>query len=135
MDAIAIKEILNDIGYGSLQTTTRLLELVAKFIDFLDDDLIQVKALQSSLKDLLQYLCSEEGNTDSNCRAIDYVLTFRYDNLEKKKLPIQLKLIIEDMMSSLHDAHKSPDIAKLVNALPYQLLERINKLEEGDEKD
>lgn len=133
MDSHTVKDFLYTIGWKDPNVTDRLLELLTKFINFLDEEPVRVEKLQYSLKDLLEYLCTEEGNTNSNCKAVDYLLTHKYyDKITEIKLPADLKSIVEDLRDNLHDTHTNRDIAIMLQSAPEQLLERLERIM-GDE--
>ena len=85
--------------------------------------------IKQALVDLLSFLTTVEGRTDGNVRAVDYFVTFDED-WEKKwtELPKPFVEIIEDIGGGLHDTISNPDVAKVCEATPEQLLHRTNKL-------
>lgn len=72
---------------------------------------------------LLEFLASDEGRTDANCRAVDYF--FCLGDWSWGHLPEPWESIFADLGGGLHEAVAAPDIAEALQATPDQLLERV----------
>lgn len=72
---------------------------------------------------LLEFLASDEGRTDANCRAVDYF--FCLGDWSWGHLPEPWESIFADLGGGLHEAVSAPDIAEALQATPEQLLERV----------
>ncbi|MHB0998654.1 MAG: hypothetical protein ACYC27_05355 [Armatimonadota bacterium] len=88
--------------------------------------------LKSALVDILAHLTTPEGRTDRNCRLLDkfvFFLCYEDDPIrDRKDIPDDFRLVIEDIGMGLHDAIDCPDIAANFESLPEQLLERAENL-------
>ena len=85
--------------------------------------------LRSIVTDLLKFLTSRRGRTDSNMRFVDYGLSNDDDVWERIELveaddPI-LADVVRDMAGALHDTVKAPTIARNFDSTPEQLLARL----------
>jgi hypothetical protein len=94
-----------------------------------------VERLRSIVTDLLMFLASRRGRTDSNVRYIDYGLSNDDDVWDRVELleakdPI-LADVIRDMAGALHDTVKAPNIARNFDSTPEQLLARLGSHAEG----
>jgi len=86
--------------------------------------------LKESLIALLTFLNTKEGRTNDNCRAVDLFFCLQDDwDLGYKDLPEPFSEIIIDMGGALHDTINTPDIAKMLDSTPEQLLDRVRKIE------
>lgn len=88
-----------------------------------------MKRLRSIVTDLLTFLASRKGRTDSNVRFVDYGLSNDDDIWERLELvetddPI-LADVVRDMAGALHDTVKAPHIAGNFDSTPEQLLVRL----------
>ena len=88
-----------------------------------------VQRLRSIVMDLLEFLASRQGRTDSNVRFIDYGLSNDDDLWDRIELveiedPI-LADVVRDMAGALHDTVKAPNIASNFDSTPEQLLARL----------
>jgi hypothetical protein len=82
--------------------------------------------VRSKLVDLLEYLCTEAGRTDENCKAVDYF--FCLGDWSWESLPGPYQEIFADMGGALHDAVSDPDIAEALQATPEALLAKAKAL-------
>ena len=99
------------------------LKLTALAPDFSKDSLI------FALESLLLWLNNSQNNTDSNCKEIDYFISFEI--LPEKRfedIPENIRNILFDMGATLHDAHTSPELARNFESMPNQLLNRLRGL-------
>lgn len=83
-------------------------------------------AIRGRLVDLLEYLCSDAGRTDENCKAVDYF--FCLGDWTWEALPGPYQEIFADMGGALHDAVADPDIAEALQATPEDLLAKVKAL-------
>jgi erythromycin esterase-like protein len=79
--------------------------------------------------DLLKFLASRKGRTDSNVRFVDYGLSNDDDVWDRIELieaadPI-LADVVRDMAGALHDTVKAPYVARNFDSTPEQLLARL----------
>jgi hypothetical protein len=84
-----------------------------------------VERLRSMVTDLLKFLASGRGRTDSNVRFIDYGLSnddVVWDRVELLQAndPI-LADVLRDIAGALHDTVKAPHIARNFDSTPEQL--------------
>ena len=87
-------------------------------------------ALKGAMVDLLSYLSSPEGRTDSNCVTVDTFFCIRnHWETEWDHLPIDFQHILDDIGGALHDTVSSPDIAENFESTPEQLLARVHKID------
>jgi hypothetical protein len=86
-------------------------------------------ALKSVLVNLLEFLTTREGRTNSNCWAVD--LFCMSDDWERdwSELPEEFSDILADMAGALHDTVKAPEIASNFDSTPEQLLERVKRIQ------
>ena len=82
--------------------------------------------VRGKLVDLLEYLCTAEGRTDANCKAVDYF--FCLGDWSWESLPGPYQEIFADMGGALHDAVSDPDIAEALQATPEALLAKAKAL-------
>jgi len=83
----------------------------------------------SMLESLLLWLNELDNNTDSNCRQIDYFISFEIvPDKRFGELPEDIKGILFDMGATLHDTHTSPEIAENFESTPARLLARVQNL-------
>lgn len=82
--------------------------------------------IRGRLVDLLEYLCSEPGRTDENCKAVDYF--FCLGEWSWDSLPAPYQDVFADMGGALHDAVADPDIAEALQATPEALLAKAKGL-------
>ena len=102
-------------------------ELVQRIQTALAAEDLVLSALKTLLIELLEYLASEEGRTDANCRAVDSF--FMLDHLwAERNLPVPFRNIFSDMSGALHDTVSAPEIAKDFDSTPEQLLKRAKEL-------
>jgi hypothetical protein len=82
------------------------LKLAALAVDFSKDGLVSV------IEDLLLWLNDSRNNTDSNCKLIDYFIAMEIIPEKRfEDIPEDVRNILFDMGTTLHDSHISPDIA------------------------
>jgi hypothetical protein len=87
------------------------------------------KKVLSVMEVLLSWLNKPENNTDSNCRRVDYFVSYEImPEARFKELPEDIRGILFDMGATLHDTHTSPQIAENFESTPSQLLDRVRKL-------
>lgn len=86
--------------------------------------------IRTAIVDLLMFLCTEEGRTDSNCRAVDAFVMTSWDDawLDMRELPGQFAEILCDIGGQLHDTFTAPERAESFKSLPEQLLARARDL-------
>ena len=84
------------------------------------------RAVQGKLVELLEYLCTDAGRTDANCKAVDYF--FCLGDWSWDSLPAQYREMFADMGGALFDAVEDPDIAEAMQATPEALLEKAKGL-------
>ena len=84
------------------------------------------RSVRGKLVDLLEYLCTDAGRTDANCKAVDYF--FCLGDWSWESLPAAYQDIFADMGGALHDAVEDPDIAEAMQATPEALLEKAKAL-------
>jgi erythromycin esterase-like protein len=94
-----------------------------------------VERLRSIVTDLLTFLASRKGRTDSNVRFVDYGLSSDDDVWDRVELveandPI-LADVLRDMAGALHDTVKAPHIARNFDSTPEQLLARLGSPAHG----
>lgn len=91
-----------------------------------DRELARVKA---ALVRLLEYLSSEEGRTDRNCQAVDYLFLVE-ERWEPEWLDDGLPQAYIDILccGALDDAVSAPQIAESFGCNPEQLLEEARNL-------
>lgn len=83
-------------------------------------------SVKPHLVSVLEYLCSSEGRTDPNCRAVDYF--FCMAAWDWDGLPESYQNLYADMGGGLHEAVAAPDIAEALQATPELLLARARAL-------
>lgn len=90
-------------------------------------------ALQSALRDLLQFLSSKKGRTNANCSATDSFFLDVDDKWEggRGQLPEPYQDLLGDIGGCLHDTVSAPEIAENFDSTPEQLLERLERLAAG----
>lgn len=87
------------------------------------------KKVLSAMETLLSWLTEPENNNDSNCREVDYFVSYEIlPEIISKKIPEDIRGIFFDIGATLHDTHTSPEIAENFESTPGQLLERVRKL-------
>ncbi len=81
---------------------------------------------QRAIVALLEYLCTPEGRSDENCRAVDAAICemLQVDEVDLKWLPADWCALLWDMGGQLHDAVSAPDVARGFESSPEQLLAR-----------
>jgi hypothetical protein len=94
-----------------------------------------VERLRLLVTDLLTFLASGKGRTDSNCRFVDYGLMNDDDVWSRIELvesadPI-LAEVLGDMAGALHDTVRAPNIARNFDSTPEQLLARLGSSAPG----
>ena len=97
---------------------------------------VDVNACREVVRDILNRLMRSSAETDRACHDVnDFVLLkiLCSDTLRKKLdcLPREVREVILDMGSCLHDTHSAPDIAQSFAATPEMLLDRL--LKDGSE--
>ena len=102
-------------------------ELVNAVQSVLASDQLNLETLKRSLITLLEYLSSQEGRTDANCRAVDsfFVADGRW---VERNLPDPFHDILADIAGALHDTVSAPEIAQNFDSTPEQLLKRAREL-------
>lgn len=89
----------------------------------------KILKVKKATEKIIKFLNSKEGNTDGNCWAVNiFICLVIQEYIVYSDLPFELQSILDDMAMGLHDAHTAPDIAKMCECLPSQLLERIEKI-------
>jgi len=85
--------------------------------------------LLSAMTRLLLWLNSPENDNDKNCRQIDHFVTLEI-MVDKRfdAIPEDIKNILFDMGTTLHDTHTEPETAKNFASTPTQLLDRVQQL-------
>lgn len=109
-------------------------ELLKRLLIELRSDSLNAHEVLSAAKDLLIELCKPENNTDENCKRIDHqvmmtILDSPSWDFCAGSLPHDLRLLVEDIGTLLHDAHSDPHIAEMFDSKPEQLLRRAQALE------
>jgi hypothetical protein len=105
----------------------RARELVMIIMQALNNNVIDLVLLKNSLMALFEYLSSENGRSDANCRAVDAF--FMFDNTwAERKLPEPFQDIFGDMSGALHDSISAPEIAENFDSTPEALLIRAKQL-------
>ena len=82
-----------------------------------------------TLEEILIWLNNPNNNNDTNCKKIDYYVS--YEIISEKsyqEIPEDIQSILFDMGATLHDTHTSPKIAENFDSTPGQLLDRVRKL-------
>jgi hypothetical protein len=84
----------------------------------------------------VEFLVEPANNSKENCVAVSrFVFLDLTEDPQTRAaiacLPDELKLIIEDMGSFLDDVHTAPDIARSFESTPKQLLERLQRFQDG----
>lgn len=89
-----------------------------------------VDRLRFLVTELLTFLASRKGRTDSNCRFVDYGLMHDdevWDSIELIEVTDpNLADVIRDMAGALHDTVSAPNIAQNFESTPEQLLARLS---------
>jgi hypothetical protein len=102
-------------------------ELVKAVQSILAEGAVDVGGLKQSLVALFEYLSSEDGRTDANCRAVDSF--FMFDGLwVERNLPDAFHDIFADTAGALHDTVSAPEVAERFDSTPEQLLKRAREL-------
>lgn len=86
-----------------------------------------LSAMRAALVALLEFLAGE-GRTDANCNTTYYFFT-ETEPLWRA-LPPEYQAVLDDMSGTLHETVYAPDIARIFEATPEQLLERVKKLDD-----
>lgn len=86
-------------------------------------------ALKGDLVNLLEFLTTPEGRTDSNCWAVDLFCMSEDWERDWGELPEEFIDILADMSGALHDTVKAPEIARNFDSTPEQLLERAKRIQ------
>jgi len=99
------------------------------YLNVLSDptDLVRLK---KSLEELLEFLASE-GRTNANCWAVDsfFCLSEGWErDWTDQGLPEDFDDVFARMGQALHDAVRTPDIARNFECLPEQLLDQVRRL-------
>jgi hypothetical protein len=84
------------------------------------------REIRGRLVELLEYLCSDAGRTDANCKAVDYFFCLADWSFGSLSSPYQD--LFADMGGALHDAVADPDIAEALQATPEDLLAKARAL-------
>jgi hypothetical protein len=103
-----------------------LTRLLAALYDTVPSGKAGLLEIRKRLIELLEFLCSEGGRTDANCKAVDYF--FCMGDWSWSALPPAYQEMFADMGGALHDAVADPDIAEAMQATPESLLERARGL-------
>lgn len=109
-------------------------EHLKRLLSELRSDSLDSHEVLSAATDLLLELCKPENNTDENCKRIDHqVMVIILDSsswhTRAGLLPHDLRLLIEDLGTLLHDAHSAPQVAEMFDCKPEQLLRRAQSIE------
>lgn len=85
--------------------------------------------LLSAMTGVLLWLNSPESNNDKNCREIDQFVALEII-VDKRfeEIPEDIKNILFDMGTTLHDTHTAPGVANNFTSTPAQLLDRVQRL-------
>lgn len=88
------------------------------------------RLVAQAVRRILEFLNVEKHDTDENCRLVDEFIGLHLldDSGVKERLralPGDLALIIQDMGTCLHDAHKARAVAENFESTPQQLLRRL----------
>jgi hypothetical protein len=105
-----------------------LLERVYVDILTIPTDLV---ALKKSLEELLEFLAGR-GRTNANCWAVDlfFCLSEGWErDWTDQSLPDEFHDVLAKMGEALHDAVRSPAVAKNFDCLPEQLLAEVKNLQ------
>ncbi len=111
---------------GKAEPSSRLRGLIENLDHAIAEERPDLSTVKGSLVALLEYLCSPEGRTDSNCWATD--LYWMTAATEYENLPEEFIEVFADMAGALHDTINHPEIAGHFDSLPEQLLDRARKL-------
>ena len=87
--------------------------------------------IAAALEGLLAWLASPANDTDENCKAVDRFVVLEVLVALKSGTPEDLRKILEDMGTQLHDAHTSPELTQVFEATPPQLLARAREIRAG----
>jgi hypothetical protein len=110
-----------------VQADSKARELVKEIQSVLTKGILELEELKRTLVALLEYLSSDVGRTEANCRAVD--LFFMLDDLwAKRDLPDHFHEIFADIAGALHDTVSAPEIAENFDSTPEQLLRRARDL-------
>jgi len=84
----------------------------------------------ASLQRLLGFLASAVGRTNGNVWTADLFFCLPEEwGGDWSHLPDEFRNILDDMGGALHDTLSYPEIAADSDALPEQLLERVNRID------
>lgn len=86
------------------------------------------ESLKQALIELLEFLATPEGKTNSNCWTVDLFCCSDDWEIGWEDLPEDLVDILGDMGGALHDTVQAPEIAHNLDSTPEQLLDRARKL-------
>jgi hypothetical protein len=82
------------------------------------------------LQRLLAFLSSPAGRTNANVWTVDLFFCLPEEwSGDWSHLPDEFRNILDDMGGALHDTLSYPEIAADSDALPEQLLERVNQID------
>jgi len=88
---------------------------------------IPLTDLKRELVALLEHLSSLSGQTDGNCKAVDFHFGLD-DTWPQQELPDDFHDLLAHMSEALHDAGSAPGMARNFGCTPELLLERARKL-------
>ena len=119
----------NFIGDGKYEPGSRELNpLIGAVYDEIAARPANLPQLKFALRQLLDFLASPKGRTDSNCRITDSFFSLS-DDLDWGHLPDEFGGILSDMAGALHDTLSLPHRAENCDSTPEQLLHRLDAIE------
>jgi len=90
-----------------------------------------LRALKESLAALLEYL-NGRGRTNANCWAVDLFFSSSQGwdrDWTEQSLPDEFHDVLAMMGEALHDTVRAAEIARNLDCLPEQLLDRVRQLQ------
>ena len=114
-------------------SSPELMKLIEEVHNCLIERPANLSSLKVALEDLFDYLTTQDGRTEDNCKEADLYFCLHDDNgFNWDHLPEDYKLIIDDIGGQLHDSIKNPEISENFKSSPEQLLKRIRNLKIKD---
>jgi len=124
------RNIENVSFHTNEEVSDELRPLMQSFYSEMISRPVNISALKATVIDILSFLCTPEGRTNANCRAVDLFICINNDwDAVRSQIPEELRAIISDMGMCLHDTFNAPEIAKEFDSTPEQLLARAKALQ------
>ncbi len=90
---------------------------------------IKVTEVKAATVDVLRYLTTPTGRTDANCWAVNLFMLEDWGPVELDlAVGDALNDVLADMGGALHDTIEYPDIARMFESTPEQLLQRVEAI-------